>query len=184
MRAEYELIARVGKTRGLEGKVTAQPAAGLPLCLHEGLEVHVVPPTLYGPRHMRIASVEELAGGQLVLSFQGVESIDDAEQLTGRWLLAAVDELDLEDDPDWFIGVSVHDERYGDLGRVVELIETPANDVIVVEGPYGEVLVPVIDEVIVEVPQQDGLPIVTHVMDGLIEAEPPAPADGDGEEDA
>lgn len=172
MSASYELVARVGKARGLEGEVTVQIAGDLPFCLYEGLEVHVVPPTLYGPRDIRIASVDELASGQLVLSFEGVDSIDAAEQIAGRWLLAAVDDLDLDDDPNWFIGCAVTDERYGDLGQVTELIETPANDVIVVDGPYGEVLVPVIDEVIVEVPQQDGNPIVTHVMDGLIDAAP------------
>lgn len=183
MSAAYELVARVGKARGLEGEVTAQIAGGLPFCLYEGLEVHVVPPTLYGPRDIRIESVDELSSGQLVLSFESVNCIDDAEQLAGRWLLVALDDLDLDDDANWFIGCAVHDERYGELGQVSELIETPANDVIVVNGPYGEVLVPVIDEVIVEVPQEDGLPIVTHIMDGLIDAAP-LPADGTQGEDA
>ena len=130
--------------------------------------MHVVPPTLYGPRDLTIASIQELAG-QLVLSFREVDSIDDAEQIAGRWLLAAREDLDVDDELDWVIGCTVSDERYGELGQVCELIETAANDVLVVQGSYGEVLVPVIDEVILEVPQQDGQPILTHIMDGLIE---------------
>lgn len=179
--AQYELVAHVGKARGLEGKVTASAADGLPLCLYEGLEVHVVPPTLYGPRDIRIASIEEGKGTGLVLSFEGVDSRDDAEQIAGRGLLANVEDLDLADDDRWFIGCRVEDERYGDLGEVAELIETPANDVLVVEGPYGEVLVPVIDEVVLEVPQEDGEPIRTHVMDGLVDAPASDGARGEGE---
>lgn len=175
MCASYELVARVGKARGLEGEVTAHAADDLPFCLYEGLHVHVVPPALYGPRELTIKTIAELAG-QLVLTFGEIASIDDAERLAGRWLLAACDDLQLEDSSDWFIGCAVRDERYGDLGKVVELIETPANDVLVVKGPYGDVLVPVIDETIVEIPRQDGFPIVTHIMDGLIDA----PAEGEG----
>ena len=148
MNARYEIIARVGKARGLEGKVTARAADGLPLCLHEGLLCHVVPPSLYGPRDICIEHVEE-AGGNLVLSFEGIDDIDAAEQLAGRFLLADVSDLDIDYDSAWYMGYPVEDERYGLLGEVTELIETPANDVLVVEGRYGEVLVPVVDGCIV-----------------------------------
>ena len=183
MDARYELIAHVGKARGLEGKVTASPAAGLPLILHEGLACHVVPPTRYGPRHITIASVEELAGGTLVLGFREVDTIEAAEQVAGRSLLANIEDLEYEaghEDLAWLIGCQVEDERYGALGSVAELIETPANDVAVVQGPYGEVLVPLIADVLVQVPAAEGESLLTHVMDGLIAATPPASQAGEG----
>ena len=183
MGARYELIARVGKARGLEGKVTASPAAGLPLVLREGLACHVVPPTRYGPRHIVIASAEELSGGTLVLGFRGVETIEAAEQIAGRSLLANIEDLKYEagyEDSAWLIGCAVEDERYGTLGAVTELLQTPANDVAVVQGPYGEVLVPLIDEVLVRVPATEGEPLLTHVMDGIIDVAPPAPQAGEG----
>ena len=183
MGARYELIARVGKARGLEGKVTASAAAGLPFVLREGLSCHVVPPTRYGPRHLTIASVEELAGGTLVLGFREVGSIEAAEQVVGRSLLANIEDLEYEaehEDLAWLIGCQVEDERYGALGSVAELIETPANDVAVVQGPYGEVLVPLIDEVLVQVPESEGEPLLTRVMDGLVDAAPRPPQAGEG----
>ena len=180
MSARYELIAHVGKARGLEGKVTASAAAGLPFVLREGLSCHVVPPTRYGPRHITIASVEELAGGTLVLGFHEVSTIGAAEQIAGRSLLANIEDLEYDGGPEWLIGCQVEDERYGALGAVTELIETPANDVAVVQGSYGEVLVPLIADVLVQVPAAEGEPLLTHVMDGLIAATPPAPQAGEG----
>ena len=84
---EYELVARVGKARGLEGEVTATTAGNLPFSVYEGLHVHVVPPTLDGPRELDVCSVCEGAGNTYQLRFDGVDSIDAAEQIAGRFLL-------------------------------------------------------------------------------------------------
>ena len=45
----------------------------------------------------------------------------------------------------------------------------PANDVWVIDGPFGEVLVPVVDEVVVEVP--DAGPIIVSVPSGLVDGD-------------
>ena len=47
-------------------------------------------------------------------------------------------------------------------------METPANDVWVLDGSsHGEVLMPVIDEVIVELPEEGA--ITVRIMDGLLD---------------
>lgn len=168
-KAQYELIAHVGKARGLEGEVTASAVGDLPFFVYEGLRVHVVPPTLYGPRNLVVSEVVEASGNSFRLRFEGVDSIDDAEQIAGRYLLANVADLDGYEDNASEIGLRVMDERYGDLGLIEEVIETPANDVWVVRGTRGEVLIPVIDEVIVSYPQDFTDPLVTHIMDGLVD---------------
>ena len=59
-------------------------------------------------------------------------------------------------------------EGFGLLGTIVEIMSTPANDVWVVEGDrYGEVLIPVIEQVVLDLP--DTGTISVHVMDGLID---------------
>lgn len=167
--AHYELVAHVGKTRGLEGKVTATAAGDFPFALYEGLAVHVVPPTLYGPRNLVVESVEELSANTFVVGFAGIDSIDDAEQIAGRSLLADCEALDLDDAFEFEeIGRTLVDERFGELGAIVEIIETPANDVWVVRGARGEILVPIIEDVVVEIPEDPNEPIRTRVMDGLI----------------
>lgn len=165
---QYELVARVGKARGLEGEVTATTAGDLPFCVYEGLRVHVVPPTLYGVRELTVTLVEDGPGSTYRLRFEEVSSIGAAEQLAGRYLLADADDLDLSDTRLHEMGRRVIDERHGDLGEIVEVIETAANDVWVVRGPLGEVLVPVIDDVIVAYPDDTTQPIRIAVMDGLV----------------
>lgn len=167
---EYELVARVGKARGLEGEVTATTAGNLPFSVYAGLHVHVVPPSLQGPRELDVTSVSEGAGNTYQLRFAGIDTIDAAEQIAGRFLLA--DERDLEglDMPLREIGRTVIDERHGELGQIKEIIETAAHDVWVIEGQHGEVLVPVVDEVIVDYPEDADAAIRTHVMDGLLES--------------
>lgn len=167
---EYELVARVGKARGLEGEVTATAAGDLPFSVYAGLRVHVVPPTMYGRRELTVSSVEDGSGNTYRLMFEEIDSIDDAEQLAGRFLLAAEDDLDIVETSAHDIGRSIVDERYGELGTITEVIETPANDVWVVQGPRGEVLVPIIDDVIVEYPEDSQASIRTALMDGLLES--------------
>lgn len=169
-RTEYELVARVGKARGLEGEVTATTAGNLPFSVYEGLHVHVVPPTLQGPRELDVISVIEGAGNTYQLRFEGIDTIDAAEQIAGRFLLADVRNLEGLDNPLLEIGRTVVDERHGELGEIREVIETAAHDVWVIDGPYGEVLVPVVDEVIVSYPEAADEAIRTRVMDGLIES--------------
>lgn len=168
--AHYELVARVGKTRGLEGKVTASAAGDLPFALYEGLEVCVVPPSLYGPRELTVECIDESSDNIFLVQFEGIDSIDDAEQIVGRYLLAKTDDLDPYDYEQYEeIGRSVIDERYGALGEIVEIIFTPANDVWVVNGAHGEVLIPVIEDVVLDIPEDVNESIRTRVMDGLVE---------------
>lgn len=91
----------------------------------------------------------------MLVSLSGVDDLNAAECLVGRTLLARWDDLpdgfELHD-ADALVGREVHDARLGDLGHVTEVMRGPANDVWVVEGPHGEVLLPVIDEVVSSVP--------------------------------
>ena len=63
----------------------------------------------------------------------------------------------------------VVDNLLGYLGTISEVMVGPANDVWVIDGPFGEVLVPVVDEVVVEVP--DAGPIIVSVPSGLVDGD-------------
>ena len=166
----YKNIACVVRPHGKKGEVLVQPLRGLPFLLTEGLRVVLTPPQLKGDRLRTVRSVS-VRGDDALVSLSGIESIDDAEAFSGCFVLAAVDDLDLgplDVAFDDLIGRTVFDGRYGQVGRIVEVLETPANDVWVLHGGYGEVLLPVIEQVVDSIPQ-DG-PIEVHVLDGLIES--------------
>ena len=146
------------------------PLRGLPFLLVEGMRVHITPPALRRERVSTVESVSETPDGARV-RFSCAHNLDAAESLTGCYVLASCDDFELgrlDSAVGDLLGRSVVDERFGDLGSIVEVMETPANDVWVLDGSsHGEVLMPVIDEVIVELPEEGA--ITVHIMDGLLD---------------
>ena len=108
--------------------------------------------------------------GQLV-SLSGCTDLGGAEELAGSIVLARVEDLPhdyLLSDRDALVGRTVVDEEHGELGSISEVLTGAANDVWVVEGPYGEVLVPVVDEFVVSC-EQTG-PLRVRVPQGTVPA--------------
>lgn len=172
MRAAYKNIARVLRTHGAKGEVVAAPLRGLPLLLHEGMQVHLTPPALKRERLSTVTALSDgPAPGTVRVRFSCADSLEDAEGLVGCYVLAARECLDLgplDAAVDDLLGRTVADVRIGEIGRIQEVMETPANDVWVVDGgPHGEVLIPVIDEVVQAIP--DAGPIPVHLLDGLLD---------------
>lgn len=165
----FALVAHVMRTHGLKGEVSVAPAAGTSLSSLVGVDVWFVPPSVV--RHARISGVRPGPRGQIV-SFEGVTDIDSAKGLAGARVLARPadlpDEWHPSDDEDVdYLDYVVTDTRHGLLGRVVETIITGANDVWVVHGPYGEVLIPVIEQVVGSL-DEDARTITVTLIDGLL----------------
>ena len=169
----YVELGRVVKTHGLKGEVSVAIAADLPFTLPEGLDVWFVPPPV-GVRTGRIEGVRPGPKGPLV-KISGVDDVDAAYALCGTEMLAKRADIPQE----WFEegeeefdadGMIVRDERRGLLGEVVETIVTGANDVWVVDGPFGQVLLPVIDDVVLEIDEAAG-EIRVRLLPGLLPEE-------------
>lgn len=144
------------------------PVHGLPSVMRVGMRVAIVPPALKGNRWHMVTSVSEGGSSGQLVSLSGVDSIGDAEGIVGKSVLALVDELPADlalHDPEVFLGREVRDEGLGDLGAIAKVMTGPANDVWVISGPRGEVLVPVVPSVVTSVPE-DG-PITISVPPGM-----------------
>ena len=169
MRDRFRCIARVEKTHGRRGEVVTVPVHGLPSLVREGLEVAVVPPALRGSRwHVVAACAADGRHGSLV-ALDGVRDLDAAESLVGRFLLARVsdlpDDLSLHD-AGRLVGRTVRDAETGDEGVIDEVMTGPANDVWVVRGERGELLLPVIEQVVSSVPETGAIEV--SVPAGLV----------------
>jgi 16S rRNA processing protein RimM len=137
-----------------------------------GIDVWIVPPPSTA-RSGRIESVRPGPKGPLV-KLSGFNDLDAARAVTGCDLLilesdlpAGWEEPEGEED---IVGRSVEDEDRGPLGTIVEVILTGANDVWVVHGPFGEILIPVIDDVVLGT-EPDAESIVVRLLDGLMPGE-------------
>lgn len=165
----YTAYAVVVKTQGLKGEVVVSSTRGLPLSYMEGCEVRFVPPSLKEVNGASVQSVKEDWRGALVM-FEGLDSVDVASGLVGRTVLVRTDDLPQEAVESGSLeGRRVVCVERGDIGVIEEEMVLPANDVWVVEGPYGEVLVPVIDQVVLDIPEDADEPIKVRLLPGLIE---------------
>jgi len=93
--------------------------------------------------------------GVALLRLKGFDSIELAEPLVGSKVKipeSALPELD-DDEYYWdeLSGLQVIDRHYGDLGRLVRIFTTAAHDTYVVEGAYGEVLIPAVKEFVLAI---------------------------------
>lgn len=156
------------KAHGLKGEVSVAPAVGLPFVLREGLEVWFVPPPATA-RSARVISLRPGPKGPLV-GFDTIPDIEAASALTGAQIMARAADVPavFAEEPFDAVGVRVSDTERGFLGEISEIIETGANDVWVVEGgPYGQVLVPVIDQVVIDLDETEGAALV-RLLPGLL----------------
>ncbi|MBC7266367.1 MAG: 16S rRNA processing protein RimM [Coriobacteriia bacterium] len=149
----FTAVARILKTHGLDGEVSAallvrhlEPAA------LQAADVWPVPPKGV-PRPLHVSETRGCDETSCILAFEEVTDVATAKCLVGTLLLMRADDLPetLESAVDDVVGFEVVDATRGSLGSIVDVIVTGANDVWVVHGPFDEVLVPVIDDVVVSV---------------------------------
>ncbi len=167
-------VAELTSTKTLNGGFVARSAPGLPFLLHEGVEVAFVPPVLDAPRRARVASVSQGASGEMVVAFEGIDSIEDAKPLVGCHCLvrrAEVPEAALAGvSISTWEGSAVYDAHAGLVGHVVGMREMPAQNLLEVRraDSYAIVLIPLVDAFIVSVDEK-ARRIDMDLPEGLLE---------------
>lgn len=146
-------VADVVGTHGLRGDLKVRAHSGDPSVLLTVAEVMLETPT--GAVMVVPVSRQIPHKGVALLRLKGFASIELAESLVGckvRIPESALPELD-DDEYYWeeLSGLQVIDRHYGDLGRLVRMFTTAAHDTYVVEGAYGEVLIPAVKEFVVAI---------------------------------
>jgi len=89
---------------------------------------------------------------RFILQLKGIEKIEEAESLAGKEIFVKREALlELEEGEYYWVdilGVEVETREGKRIGKVKEIFPTGANDVYVVEGKRGEILLPATEEVI------------------------------------
>ncbi len=145
-------LGRISRPHGIKGEVQVYPYSG--------------PESIAGLReiHLRLKSSSLITCKVLrsrikgpkavIMSLDGITDRDKAEELRETEILVPRRSLTKsEGEYFWYEleGLEVVTQDGRSLGVIRQIIETGANDVIVVQGPAGEVLLPVIEEVIKQV---------------------------------
>jgi 16S rRNA processing protein RimM len=110
----------------------------------------------------------------LLLKLKGCDDRNAAEFLREAVVEVTIDDaVPLENDEYYhfqIVGMQAETEEGQVLGEIVEVLGLPqgANDVYVIHGPFGEILVPAIDAVVVDLDIEAGR-IVLNLPPGLVE---------------
>lgn len=166
----YLAVGRITRPHGVRGELRVEVLTDYPEHLAEKK-------VLYVGRQHRPYKVRGLRFHQeaALLTLEGCDDRNAAGALRGSLVEIAVeDATPLEDDEYYHyqvIGMRVETDGGEVLGEVADVFEAPgANDVLVVYGPRGEILLPVIEDVIADFDLETNR-ICVHLLPGLLDAE-------------
>lgn len=167
---ELVSIGKISSTYGYEGVVKVLPLTDFPERFNN---IHSI-------KVSRKGKIEDLAVESVkpyntifLIKFAGIDTKEKAGEYRGSLLM--VEENEVYSLPEGYyyhfqlVGMQVYDQEKGCLGELKDIIETGANDVYVVQSEkYGEILIPAIKQVILDVDTVQNK-MQVHLLPGLID---------------
>jgi 16S rRNA processing protein RimM len=167
----YLVVARILRPHGVRGEVRAQIVTSHPELLVTHRSFYLSSPK--SPEVGRECPVEQvrLHAGAALLKLVGCDDRDAAEARRGMLVQIPMEHaVPLEDDEYYLhqiIGLKVETADGLQLGKVVEVLETGADDVYIVRGTRGEVLLPAVSEVVRRIDLAEGK-MTVELLPGLL----------------
>ena len=168
--AETVVIGRVLKAHGIRGELKVRLFDQGP-DLIEQLDVVLLRQEDGGVRTFELVAARATPRGW-ILRLGGMRDRGEAEALAKSELIVRRDRLpELLDDEFYYHdleGLAVLDTERRPLGQVVEVFDNGANEVLVVRHGEREVLLPFIDEIVVEV-DLEAQELILDPLEGLLD---------------
>ncbi len=144
------LVGIVARAHGLRGEVVIDPTTDTPDRFGPGRVFAAGLPS-GDARTLKIATSRPFQARWLV-RFEGVENRTDAEALHSAELTIRFDQVAPLPEGRYYrfelVGLTARTPEGLVLGRVEEVFATGSNDVLVVRGEHGEILIPLLDTVL------------------------------------
>lgn len=158
---QYIEAGRIVNTHGVAGEVKIEVWLDSPQFLKSFKRCFI------DRREVKLLSAR-VHKGFLIVKLEGVEDVNAAMALKGRTVF--IDRADARLPKGAFflqdiIGASVVDESGNEIGKLVDVMETPASNVYVVKGER-EHLIPAVPEFILSTDADNGI-ITVHLIEGM-----------------
>ncbi len=163
----YVSVGYICRPHGVRGYVFVESLTDNPARFEALSDVHV---EIGGERKfLRLEDRKATPKGWLV-KFEGVEERTQAQSLKGGYLQVETENLPELDEGRYYlfelIGMSVYTISGEFLGKIIDVQQYPANDVYVVQGDRGKLLLPAIADVVKSVDRDDKR-MEVELLDGL-----------------
>lgn len=166
----YLVVGRVLRPHGVRGELRVEVITGFPERLGQHDYFYLAHPD--SPEDVRCYPSEEMRQhkGAVLLKLAGCDDRNEAELLRDMLVQIPIEEAVPLEDGEYYqfqiVGVRVETESGEWLGQVAEVLETGANDVYLVRGPRGEVLLPAITDVVRELDMEERR-MVVRLLPGM-----------------
>jgi len=165
-------IGKIVGTHGLRGDLKVRLHSGDPDLLLTLKKIDLCLPT--GQALQVAISRQVLHKGQVLLHLQGYDSINLVEQMVGSQVLVAEEMFPALGDNEYYWtqlqGLRVVDRERGEIGQLEDLFSSAAHDTYIVRGPFGEVLIPAVQQFIIGVDLNERVMQVS-LPEGLVPSE-------------
>jgi 16S rRNA processing protein RimM len=167
----YVVVGRILRPHGIRGELRVGVITDYPERLGQQACFYLAPPD--SPEEVQRYPVERLRwhGDALLLKLGGCDDRNAADELRGMLVQIPIEAAVPLEEGEYYhfqlVGVRVETESGEWLGQVVEVLATGANDVYVVRGPWGEVLLPAVDDVVCEL-DLELRRMVVHLLPGML----------------
>jgi 16S rRNA processing protein RimM len=167
----FLLLGRVLRPHGVRGELRVEIITAYPERVVEGRRVYLGT----DPQEANTAEARRVTHARrhqqyLILELEGITDRNTAELYRDHYVMVALEDAVPLEEGEFYLfqvlGIDVYTDEGEYLGQVSDVIETGANDVYVVHGPSGEVLLPDIEECILKVDIPEGR-MTVHMMEGL-----------------
>jgi 16S rRNA processing protein RimM len=160
------LVARILTPWGLKGDIRIQVVTDFPDRFRRNLSVWLGPDRIPA----RIERARPYKEG-ILLKLRGHNTPEHVSQFAGMDVFVAAEDAVELPEGDYFyhqiIGLAVQTEDGAVIGQVEEIIATGSNDVYIVKGENGEIPIPALDTVILDIDLARGI-LVVRLPEGLI----------------
>lgn len=169
---QHLIVGEVLRPHGIRGELRLRFLTDYPERLTAGKQLYLGEDV--GDSRMQTFTIEALRTNKEygLLKLAGVDDRNAAELLRDLLVMVPLDEAVPLDEGEVYlfelIGMAVRTDTGESFGEIVDIIETGANDVYVVDSPqHGEVLLPDIDDCILRIDAKARV-VTIHLMDGLL----------------
>jgi 16S rRNA processing protein RimM len=162
---EFITIGKILSSWGTRGQLRVQVMTDFPQRFASSSRVYL---------HGQLTTIEsvEWRKGQVIIKLDSVDDIDEADKLKGEPIEIHGSQLQSLPEGAYYhfelIGLEVRTLQEEVLGKMTEIITTAGNDIYVVKGKSGEILIPAVDDVVKSVDRRKKR-IIIEPIKGLLD---------------